>query len=163
MPHALELRFSPSDEAQIRALWQAAARIYDSTYLFDNEVIPHLALLVSNESLEAVFSKFSHPSFLITFTAIERFDESSTIYLEANTSSILLRLHQAAFDDASKSGIDIHSYYHPKLWVPHCTIAHQVHDTKNPLPLDFPTQVTVNSLIHVDFPPTRLISEKPLR
>ena len=51
MKHSIEIRFDAKAEEAIRSIWASAATTYATTYVLRNGVIPHMALLVGDETI----------------------------------------------------------------------------------------------------------------
>lgn len=126
-----------------------------------NGVIPHVALLVSEDDLSQAFQELELPSMRLHLDRLGFFGGGEAAFLRVAASEELMTYHRAAFEVATRLKARIHDYYTPANWVPHCTIAQ--HCTQNlGAPIAFsPMNVRVRSLILVEFPPTRLAGERP--
>lgn len=159
MPYSIEVRFDPACEAAIIALWQQAAEFYGSDYMLVHGVIPHVALIVSEEDLSAVFAHCALRTTAVTFADLGFFAGGSIAHLAVDRA--LHDLQRACYHTARTLGLPIDPYYTPDTWIPHCTLAQQAsRNVGVPLRCAVPCSATATSLILVRYPPTTLLSEK---
>ncbi len=161
MPSSIELRFDVASEAAICELWVTASSYYGTDYMLQNGVIPHVALLVSDECLHSVFSSIPPAAMPIALGDIGFFSDGEVVFLHVVENQVLRDYQRACFQAATDRGIRINGYYSPIHWLPHCTIAQEC-TINRVVPIALPKlDVSIRSLIYVEYPPTTLVAEKP--
>jgi hypothetical protein len=111
---SIELRFDPASETRIRELWRIAAQHYGTDYVLCNGVIPHVALLVSEDDLSGTFHELESPSMRLQLDGLGFFSGGETAFLRVARSRELLDYQQATFETATKHNARIHEYYTPR-------------------------------------------------
>jgi len=161
MPFSIELRLDRESENRIRAIWSEAAEFYGTNHVLENGVIPHVALLVGDSRLQAVFERLDVPVVRLALPGIGFFGGGDIAYLRAEIPPEVVTFQQRAYDQAVQLGAQIETYYRPDQWVPHCTIAQNCR-THREEPLKAGSiDAGIESLILVRHPPTTLIAEQP--
>ncbi|MBE7148884.1 2'-5' RNA ligase family protein [Bacillus mycoides] len=100
-------------------------------------VEPHITLADYNEldvnlyteKLEE-FVVFQENIAAVTFPSVGTFPTNRTIFLAPTITDELLRLHHSYHDYFKVFHDNLHSYYVPGKWVPHCTIANGVNSNQ---------------------------------
>jgi len=160
MPYSIELRFDESAEAEIKQVWKKAAKFFGTDYLLQNGVIPHIALLVGDETLAGVYDQLMPPVANIELDGLQFFAAGDVAYLSAKVGTLILKWHQAIYELAMEANCPIDAFYTPAKWIPHCTVAQGCTLNKmKPFSTD-KISAPIASLILVKYPPTRLLSEK---
>ena len=163
MTYALEFRFDQVAEEAVRDLWISAGNFYGTDYLIKNKVIPHLALLVSDDELSPVLENLETTTRNIKLNKFDEFPGGAVKFLHPDFSDELVADHQKAHEIAANNSIHINKNYSLGKWVPHCTIAQNT--TRNrKASMEIPyLKATITSLILVKYPPTTIITQKSIK
>jgi hypothetical protein len=154
------MRFDEAAEAEIRSMWTSAAAFYDTGYVLNNGLIPHVALLVGDERLQEIFKQLSVPNGEIRLAGIGFFSAGEVTYLNAIVDDYIVKYHEEANLLASRHGCLVEEYYDAANWVPHCTIAQYCKRNRSVQISVREIKATIASLILVKYPPTVLVAEK---
>lgn len=140
MPFAIEMFFDAKSEEMVRGIWRILHEKNISSYMFTSGSRPHITLSVLNSIDMLEFSQklktFAEESnsLEMKFGSIGAFPGAEgVLFLSPTVTYGLLKLHESfhnVFDCYKK---EVWNYYLPGLWVPHCTLAIDLH--KNNLPL----------------------------
>ncbi|CAA0820211.1 RNA ligase/cyclic nucleotide phosphodiesterase family protein [Striga hermonthica] len=166
--YAIELYFDPALENQVLKSWNILARRQISTQLIEIESRPHLTLFsspfVDITKLETVLRNFcsKQEPLPLCFSSIGSFpSENNVIFLGPTPSLSLLQFHSQLCDSMKKEGIEIGEEFRPEKWIPHCSVAEDVHrgrlvDAFNVLrDLKLPVSGYAMEVSLVEYPPVR--------
>lgn len=162
MNHALQIRFDEVTEKAIQSIWRSAAYMYGTEYLFKVGALPHMTLLVGDSTLGEVFTEIECAPFGIQLFDTGFFGNGSVVYMHCHISDQLIEFHSQIYKMAIARGARVDDLYAPAIWVPHCTIAADC--SRNLMdPIVIPEMTAIaRSLIHITYPPTKLVVEKPV-
>ncbi len=129
MEYALIGCFNDALDQEIRSIWRLLKEKGLSNYGFEVEgKSPHISFadFVLDGSVEIVqvldeISK-EHKPIKVSFPTVKQFLDSTTLYFECDRSIELLKVHSDFHNSLRKFTLD-ESYYVPKHWKPHATIA----------------------------------------
>jgi hypothetical protein len=162
MMHSLEVRFDEETEKAIRSVWEVAANLYGTRYVLRNGVIPHMALLVGDATLGQVFSEVDCPSFDVGLSGLGFFANGAVAFINCKAPDELRVFHSRLYEMAMDCGAKVDDLHAPENWVPHCTIAQGCRrNLMQKIPISN-MEARVKSLIHVTYPPTVIVAERPV-
>jgi hypothetical protein len=173
MPYALELFFDLATEKEVRRVWRSIATRSGSSYLEENAVKPHVALIVFDAPLNNAFADWRQilKSVEGVFALREigrRVFDAGVAFVEFEKSPVLSRLHDAALGFATSASLRVAALYDHNQWIPHCTLAQKVSPrniaTLQAIQMDYPLECswTIASAGVVTFPPTVILDEQKI-
>jgi len=81
-----------------------------------NSVVPHIALLVSDESLYDVFVSLPTTTTTITLDGITFFSAGEVAFIQVAENDELRKYQRLCFDITQARGIGVHAYYTASHW-----------------------------------------------
>lgn len=131
---AVELYFDEVTEQSIRQLRQTLTDAGISSILDDLGDRPHISLAgLPGEDISTllpIIEEFAQnvAPFTLKLSAIGLFPTSEgVLYLSPAPTETLLAIHRRFHQELAKTFIEVNPYYQPDVWVPHCTIATDLH------------------------------------
>ena len=133
MPYAVELFFDQRTDTAVRSLWQWLADEGIATYMASSGSVPHVSLGVFDEAdeerLTGVIRQLAatSPPLSLAFNEIEGFVSTGVLFLAPETSPELQSLHDRFCELLGPDLDTMWSLYKSDSWVPHCTLAMELH------------------------------------
>lgn len=168
MAYAVEMYFDTESDRQIRHLWKELHDKNVSSYMFTSGSRPHISLSVLNSldipDFARKLKEFAEKlkPFEIRFGSIGVFPEpAGVLYLAPIVTEELLKVHNdfnCVFADYKN---EMWYHYLPGIWMPHCTLATDIHKKDLPLALKYlldsslPAKARVEEIGIVEFNPIK--------
>ena len=137
MPFVVELYFDPATEASIRDAWKAIDEAGISDSMPKGGYRPHVSLGVCDhldtDSLAQELSTFAEgvAPFRLSFPNIGVFSTSEgVVFLGVRVTKQLLNVHARFHEIFKKHAQEQREYYTVGQWVPHCTLAFGLSETR---------------------------------
>lgn len=128
--YAVLLYFEPQSEQKVRRLQEAACRSSGNTYIFDNEIHPHVTLsLFTRDHYEDLFDDLAEfasrlHNVVLVMSSIGIFrSTTSVVSLFPVLSENLAQIHADLRDILDGRNCEFHAFYERPRWVPHCSLA----------------------------------------
>ncbi len=138
MPYAVVLHFGDELETQVLALWQKLADTKLTSSLLNFGISrPHISLASFEQADVNILLKHvedlakSTFSFPLSFDSVGSFPtDERVIYLTPTRPKALANIHANFHKNIQHAGLSCNEYYLPGQWLPHCTVAYKVEDSK---------------------------------
>lgn len=173
MPFAISLKSVNATAEPLRALWRDAGRLEDEPSMEALDYPPHMTLAIYDEvepeRLGDIVRRLSagRAPLRIAFERLRHFEGAPLVLWAApRPSAELAALHAAVHGEIPPERCRPH--YRPDQWVPHCTLAMRVPETRRAETLAWLRQprtaftVLFDRIDCVTFYPVNVIEDRPL-
>lgn len=135
--YAVVLHFDAETEQTLKRVWEEFRDSGISNYV--DEVPgrrPHITMAdyadLDSEKFMELFDRVydTKPGFSLNLCTLGTFIRSGTLFLAPSASMELIEFHANHYDRFSRYANEANPMYAPGAWVPHCTIASRLSETK---------------------------------
>jgi 2'-5' RNA ligase len=133
VPCAIALALDAASASVVRAVWQALAEA-GFPFLAESGAAPHVSLAIWDEidlvpmvrALATFAAETSRVS--IEFSRVDVFASTGAVFLAPRADAALPVVHARCHERLAVHGRRPWAHYAPGTWVPHCTLAQDIHD-----------------------------------